>query len=284
VQGHLLKFPQSSWQKSLPKARETFTRPGPESDTVFAQGHAAPAHTVQEVTVLDAVLLSDLHLGADACQVRALHELIENLPDTTRLILVGDVLESSEHRLTKQHWKVLSLLRKLSDRLALVWVQGNHDFDAESVAHLIGAEFVPEYSFQSGDRELLCVHGDAWDRFLTDHPIIVNICDWFYLRMQRMSRRLALGAKRRSKTFVRCVERVRTEALEYARAKRADVVICGHTHIAEALPDPAAPDYYNTGCWTDHHCHYITVADGVVRLEEINVDVPCPELTPEQVG
>jgi UDP-2,3-diacylglucosamine pyrophosphatase LpxH len=228
--------------------------------------------------VLDAVLLSDLHLGADACQVRALQQFIEALPETARLILVGDVLENSEHRLTKQHWKVLSLFRKLSDQLELIWVQGNHDFDAESVANLIGAEFVPEYLFHSGDRQLLCVHGDTWDRFLTAHPIIVNVLDWFYLRMQRMSRKLALSAKRSSKTFVRCVERVRTEAIEYARAKCADVVICGHTHLAEALPEPAPdrPAYYNTGCWTDHHCHFVTVAEGVVSLEEIDVDMPCP--------
>jgi UDP-2,3-diacylglucosamine pyrophosphatase LpxH len=230
------------------------------------------------VTVFDAVLLSDLHLGADACQVRALQQFVEALPDTSRLILIGDVLENSEHRLTKQHWKVLSLLRKLSDQLELIWVHGNHDFDAESVAHLIGAQFVPEFLFQSGDRQLLCVHGDAWDRFLTAHPIIINVLDWFYLRMQRMSRRLAVNAKRRSKTFVRCVERVRAEAIEYGRAKRVDVVICGHTHIAEATPEPVpgGPEYYNTGCWTDHHCHYVTVADGQVRLKEVNVDVPCP--------
>jgi UDP-2,3-diacylglucosamine pyrophosphatase LpxH len=228
----------------------------------------------KEATVLDAVLLSDLHLGAATCQVRALQEFIDTLPDTSRLILNGDVLENAEHRLTKQHWRVLSMLRKLSDRLELVWVRGNHDFDAESIAHLIGANFVLEYMFQSGDRQVLCVHGDAWDRFLTDHPIMICVLDWFYLRMQRMSRRLAISAKRSSKTFVRCVEKVRADALEYGRAKRADVIICGHTHFAEAPPvlSDASPAYYNTGCWTDHHCHYITVQDGLVQLEEINVD------------
>jgi UDP-2,3-diacylglucosamine pyrophosphatase LpxH len=234
-----------------------------------------------EVIVLDAVVLSDLHLGANACQVRALQDFIESLPPTTRLILNGDVLESSEHRLTKQHWRVLSLLRKLSDQLELIWVRGNHDADAESVAHLLGANFVSEYLFESGGRQVLCVHGDSWDRFLTDHPIIVNVCDWFYLRMQRMSRRLALSAKRSSKTFLRCVERVRLEAMQYGRAKRADVVICGHTHIAEAPPEPnvAAPAYFNTGCWTDHHCHYLTVENGQMNLAEVNVDaLPAAEV------
>lgn len=218
--------------------------------------------------MFDAVMISDLHLGAESCQVQALLEFINSLPPTARLILNGDVLENTEFRLTKQHWRVLSQLRKLADDLELVWVRGNHDFDAESVAHLIGAAFVPEYAFESGGRQVLCVHGDTWDSFLTDHPVITSIADWFYLRMQRLSRRLANNAKRSSKTFLRCVDRVRAEALEYGKAKRADVVVCGHTHFAEVSqePTPAACAYYNTGCWTDHHCHYLTVREGNFQL------------------
>jgi UDP-2,3-diacylglucosamine pyrophosphatase LpxH len=237
--------------------------------------------SIQEVSLLDAVLLSDLHLGSNSCQVRAVQQFVDTLPPTARLVLNGDVLENTEFRLTKQHWRVLSRLRKLSDQLELVWVRGNHDFDAESVAHLIGAAFVPEYVFESGGKRVLCVHGDAWDRFLTDHPLVSNVADWFYLRIQRMSRRLAVSAKRSSKTFLRCVERVRLEATEYGKAKRADVVVCGHTHHAEAAPGPppGLPAYFNTGCWTDHHCHYLTAQDGLVRLEEVNAD----ELPPAEV-
>jgi UDP-2,3-diacylglucosamine pyrophosphatase LpxH len=220
----------------------------------------------------DAILLSDFHLGAEACQVEALQEFFETMPTANRLILNGDVLENTEFRLTKQHWRVLSQLRKLADKTEIIWVRGNHDYDAESVAHLIGANFVPEYTFVSGGRRVLCVHGDTWDRFLTDHPIITSIADWFYLRMQRMSRRLANNAKRSSKTFLRCVDRVRAEAIEYGKAKRADVVICGHTHFAEAplASSDAVCAYYNTGCWTDHHCHYVIVQDGSLQLAEAN--------------
>jgi UDP-2,3-diacylglucosamine pyrophosphatase LpxH len=226
------------------------------------------------VTVLDAILLSDLHLGSTSCQVRAIQQFLVELPATCKLVLIGDVVESTGSRLTKQHWRVLSRLRKLSDQLELVWVRGNHDCDAESVAHLIGAVFVPEYVFESGDRRVLCVHGDAWDRFLTDHPVITHIADWFYLNMQRISRQLAISAKRKSKTFLRCVDRVRAEAIEYAKAKRADVVICGHTHFAEAPSElgRASPAYFNTGSWTDHHCHYLTVHNGDVRLEGAKVE------------
>jgi UDP-2,3-diacylglucosamine pyrophosphatase LpxH len=224
--------------------------------------------------LLDALVLSDWHLGAKSCQVHAILGFLEALPPTARLVLNGDVLENTEYRLTKLHWRVLSRLRKLSDQLQLVWVRGNHDFDAESVAHLIGATFVGEYVFESGGRRVLCVHGDAWDRFLTDHPVMSNIADWFYLRIQRLSRRLAVSAKRSSKTFLRSVERVRNEAAAYAKVKRADIVVCGHTHHAEAGPafTPTVPAYFNSGCWTDHHCHYLTVQGGLVQLEEVNVD------------
>lgn len=234
--------------------------------------------------MFDAILISDLHLGSEACQVKTLQDFIDNLPATERLILLGDVLENTEYRLTKQHWRVLSQFRKLADQLELIWVRGNHDCDAECVAHLIGADFVSEYSFQSGGREMLCVHGDTWDCFLTDHPIITDIADWFYLRMQRMSRRLANRAKRSSKTFLRCVDRVRTEATKYGLAKRADAIICGHTHFAEAQAEPIAGPcaYYNTGCWVDHHCHYLTVQDGRVELEEVNADVIAAEEAVQQ--
>ncbi|HYV37293.1 MAG TPA: UDP-2,3-diacylglucosamine diphosphatase [Gemmataceae bacterium] len=223
----------------------------------------------------DAIVLSDLHLGAESCQVEPLLDLIDSLPSTAKLILNGDVLESTEYRLTKRHWRVLSQLRKLADQTELVWVRGNHDCDAESVAHVIGARFVPEYEFESGGRRVLCVHGDAWDRFLTDHPIITIIADWFYLRMQRWSRRLAKRAKRGSKACLRCIDRVRAEATEYGIAKGADVVICGHTHCAEAPSDSALTTcaYYNTGCWTDVDCHYLTARDGYLELLEVSADM-----------
>jgi UDP-2,3-diacylglucosamine pyrophosphatase LpxH len=225
--------------------------------------------------MFDGVVLSDLHLGSASCQVPALLRFLEGLPPTRRLILNGDVLENTEYRLTKAHWKVLSLLRKLSDQLELVWVRGNHDFDADPIAHLIGANFVTEYRFQSGGRKVLCVHGDAWDRFLTQHPFLTNMADWFYLSVQQMSRKLAVSAKRSSKTFLRCVERVREGASVYGKTKNLDVVVCGHTHHAEPLEGAGRldgrPAYYNTGCWTDHHCHYWTIHSGVTQLHEVSV-------------
>jgi UDP-2,3-diacylglucosamine pyrophosphatase LpxH len=223
----------------------------------------------------DCLVLSDLHLGATSSQVRHIQEFLDNIPITRRLVLNGDVLENTEHRLTKHHWKVLSQLRKLSDQLELVWVIGNHDCDADAIANLIGASFVPRYQFSSGGKQVLCVHGHSWDSFLTDHPLITVVADWIYLWLQKINRRLAVRVKRRSKTFLRSVERVRAKALDHGKQHRLDLVVCGHTHHAEA-PDQAAspgrPLYVNTGCWTDLVCHYWTIKDGITHLHEIQAD------------
>ena len=41
-------------------------------------------------------------------------------------------------RLSKNHWKVLSLIRKLSDQIDIIWLYGNHDGSAEIISHLLG--------------------------------------------------------------------------------------------------------------------------------------------------
>jgi UDP-2,3-diacylglucosamine pyrophosphatase LpxH len=230
------------------------------------------------VIVFDAVLLSDLHIGSEFCQVGAVLDFLERLPDTSRLVLLGDVLEKTEHHLTQKHWRILSRLRQISDTMELIWVMGNHDADAGAVAHLVGASFVAEFQFESGGKRVLCVHGDAWDRFWSDHPLVTGVVDWFYVNLQRLSRRLARRAKLISRIFLQGIEGVRHGALEYARAKQADLVICGHTHFAEAAcgSRPDSPAYFNAGCWTDRTCHYLTVKHGLLDLQEFHAVEPAP--------
>ena len=34
----------------------------------------------------------------------------------------------------------------------------------------------------------------------------------------------------------------------------------------------ASAGYYNSGCWTDHHCNYLMIAEGRFELIEVNAD------------
>ena len=237
------------------------------------------------MTPFDALILSDLHLGSDVCQAKQLVEFLEAIHGghtlTKRLILNGDVFDSIDfRRLKKNHWKVLSLLRKLSDEVEVTWVCGNHDGSAEVVSHLLGVAVVDEIVVESGGKKVLFLHGHQFDKFIEKYPISTRLADLFYRFLQRIdkSHTFAKFAKRRSKTFLRSTQKIEAGSVEHARKMGCDVVCCGHTHLPlESTVGPVW--YYNSGCWTEKPCHYLTLADGVVtvcpyRLESPSVDPP----------
>lgn len=218
---------------------------------------------------MDAIIISDIHIGADNCQARSLVELLELIQtkkiETKKLILNGDVFENFDSKLHKWHWKILSLIRRISKTVEIIWVRGNHDAHgpAEFIAHLIGAVYVNEFVFESGDKQILCFHGDIYDNFLSDHPILTKIGDLIYWLLQKIDSSFALAkfAKHNSKTFLRCAERIKVLARKHKHKEGCDLVCCGHTHLAEE-----DGDYYNSGCWTESSPTYLVVNDGRIEL------------------
>ncbi len=221
----------------------------------------------------DAVILSDLHLGSYVCQAKLIVDFLDQINSgeiqTRHLILNGDVFDSWDfRRLHKLHWKVLSKLRSISDHVHTIWLNGNHDGPAEIISHLIGVDVAEEYIFQTATKRVLVLHGDRFDKFLTDHPIITWVGDWIYYLMQKIHIYWAKHAKKYSKTFLRCSEIVQMKAKEYACKKDCDIVCCGHTHLE--LEDPGKISYYNSGCWTERPCTYLVVKNGEVVLHHFD--------------
>jgi UDP-2,3-diacylglucosamine pyrophosphatase LpxH len=223
----------------------------------------------------DAVIISDLHLGAENCQAKPIADFLQQLLDghlrTRQLIINGDVFDSIDfRRLKKTHWKVLSQIRHLSDKIDIVWIAGNHDGSAEIVSQLLGVRVVEQHLLTSGNKPILIIHGHAFDDFIEDHPVLTWIADLAYFLLQKIDRThyIARLAKRKSKIFVRCTDKIRDGACALAARLHCDTVICGHTHHAEANePSPEQPiAYYNSGCWTESPCTYLTIDDGEVRL------------------
>jgi UDP-2,3-diacylglucosamine pyrophosphatase LpxH len=239
--------------------------------------------------VFDAVIISDIHLGSDNCQARQLTHFLESIHtetvQTQRLILNGDVFDSIDfRRLKKNHWKVLSLLRKLSDQIEIIWINGNHDGPADIVSHLLGVAVVDQMVLESGGKKILFHHGHRFDEFIDNYPIITAIADWIYRLLQKIdtSHTIARQAKRKSKIFLRCARKIEEQSIEYARKKGCDAVCCGHTHHA-VVQESGPIAYYNSGCWTEKPCTYLTVQNGRVALHtyEESAEVDVPNLVPE---
>jgi UDP-2,3-diacylglucosamine pyrophosphatase LpxH len=241
--------------------------------------------------VFDAVIISDMHLGSENCQARNLCHFLEQIGTgeipTTRLILNGDVFDSIDfRRLKKTHWKVLSQLRKLSDRIEIIWLCGNHDGSAEIISHLLGVQVAEEFILESGDQKILILHGHVFDEFLDAHPVLTWLGDCIYLFLQKVDRwhYLAKLAKRNSKTFLRCSQIIEEKSIKYARHRKCTAVCCGHTHHA-MIKTTEHISYFNSGCWTELPCTYLTVAEGKIELhafQSIAVKVESEEREPAQ--
>jgi UDP-2,3-diacylglucosamine pyrophosphatase LpxH len=222
--------------------------------------------------VLDAVILSDIHLGSSNCQAKNLCRFLECFVSreitAPELILNGDIFDSIDfRRLSKSHWKVLSLLRKLSDKMRVIWISGNHDGSAEVISHLLGVTVKTEHMLVSGDRRVLVLHGHSFDNFLDAHPVLTWLGDMAYYLLQQIDRTHSFAklAKKGSKTFLRCAKKIEEGATEYARQKGCNAVCCGHTHHAVVIREQPV-EYYNSGCWTERPGTYLTIADGQIEL------------------
>ena len=226
------------------------------------------------MNIPDAVIVSDIHLGSDNCQAKALVEFLELIDDkkllTKRLILNGDVFDSIDfRRLKKSHWKVLSTIRKLSDEIEVIWVCGNHDGSAEIVSHLVGVTVVDEIIVESAGQKVLFLHGHQFDQFIERYPITTWFADTAYRWLQRLdkSHHFAKLAKRNSKVFLRSSDKIREGAVHHAWKSGCDAVCCGHTHLAlERNERPVA--YFNSGCWTEKPCTYLILEKGLITLHK----------------
>ncbi len=122
-----------------------------------------------DLHVYDTLILSDLHLGAETSRAReATRVLKENR--FQRLILLGDIFADLNFaRLTKEHWKFLGYIRKLSNpkrNIEVVWVEGNHDYGLTDImSHLVGVQVYQDYTWDYRGLRHIAIHGHQFDGF-----------------------------------------------------------------------------------------------------------------------
>lgn len=205
--------------------------------------------------MIETIIISDLHLGSKSCYVDSIISFLKNIPTTNRLILNGDVIESIECRLLPGHWEVLHILQSLNKKgIEVVWVKGNHDISAESIAKLINITFQKEYIFEINNKKYLCMHGHQWDIF-TEYPICTWMADKFYYYSKQINLELSRKLKSKTKVWALCCENVKWGICKLKSQKNIDWAFCGHTHIAEIDHDLR---YANSGSWTEE-CNWISI-------------------------
>jgi UDP-2,3-diacylglucosamine pyrophosphatase LpxH len=222
----------------------------------------------------DTVIISDLHLGSEVSQAGAAMAFLQSVR-FNRLILLGDIFaDLNFRRLTKEHWKFLGHIRKLSNprhEIEVVWVEGNHDHGlTEVMSHLVGVPVYQEYAWRYGGKSHLAIHGHQFDRFAVANAVLSKLGQLIFLQLQKLdfkNKQVARYLDRLSTRWLRLSEQVAHGALSYAKPGKAERIFCGHTHAPMARERDGV-EYYNSGAWVDQRCTYVTIGPEGVAVNE----------------
>jgi UDP-2,3-diacylglucosamine pyrophosphatase LpxH len=225
-------------------------------------------------TGCDTLVISDLHLGSEVSRAKDARRMLMS-QTFRRLILLGDIFcDLNFRRLKKEHWELLSYIRKLSNpkrKVKVIWVEGNHDRGlTEVMSHLVGVEVRQEYSWTFGGKRYLAIHGHQFDRFLVNNAALSALGEMIYIHLQKFDSEhnvIARFLDRQNTKWLRLSPKVASGALALARARGADVVFCGHTHEAMQAGTNRIR-YFNSGCWTGEIPTYITVDDSGIAIHD----------------
>src|ERR1700684_1313949 len=229
---------------------------------------------MDEGSVHDTLILSDLHLGSECSRAREATRLLKE-SRFRRLILLGDIFANLDfRRLSKEQWKFLGLIRKLSNpkrNIEVVWVEGNHDHGlANIMSPLVGVRVYQHYAWEYAGLRHIAIHGHQFDGFQVNR---VRLSRWgtsLYLRLQKMDLKgkpIARLIDRVNTRWLRMSPKVAAGALAYAAQHGANRIFCGHTHEAiHVLQDGI--DYYNSGGWVDARLTYLTIDEQGVEIHD----------------
>jgi UDP-2,3-diacylglucosamine pyrophosphatase LpxH len=224
--------------------------------------------------VYNTLILSDLHLGAEMSRAReATRVLKEN--QFQRLILLGDIFADLNFaRLTKEHWKFLGYIRKLSNpkrNIEVVWVEGNHDHGLTDImSHLVGVRVYQDYQWDYRGLRHLAIHGHQFDGFQVSQLRLSRWGTELYLQLQKLDLKgnpVTRWIDRLNTRWLRMSAKVAQGALSYAKHHEADRIFCGHTHEAIQVTQDGI-EYYNSGGWVDSRLTYLTIDETGVQIHD----------------
>jgi UDP-2,3-diacylglucosamine pyrophosphatase LpxH len=209
------------------------------------------------------LFISDIHIGCGGNNIDKVLDILDDY-EFENLFLLGDIIDgwrlSVKWKWKKSYTKFFKKLIKLRDEgVKIIYITGNHDEFLRPVTPInIGlCDIYDEYVYGNkllihGDRFDTLIYKKKWLYFLGDraYNLLITL-DWLFGLKGRLSKRV----KHIVKAKINYLNDFYSVAAKYAKFKKCDTVICGHTHIQEyQLVDDV--EYYNCGDMREC-CHFL---------------------------
>jgi UDP-2,3-diacylglucosamine pyrophosphatase LpxH len=217
---------------------------------------------------MNAIVVSDLHLGSRFCRYDRLLKFIRDLPPGYDLVLNGDTIDRWHKRYLENHKEAMDLLAAESLERRVIWLRGNHD-KRMTPRNTGRIEFGTTHNI---DDMLFISHGHKFDHVMPINKVF--IIAFRYIHHLRISlgaepMHVALYAKRFRRLYDMLRTNIRTNAVRYAKKHGFKAVTCGHTHSVEDNQIDGVR-YINTGAWTEDPIFYLKVTGNEIQLIEVS--------------
>ena len=224
---------------------------------------------------LDAVVISDVHLGSYVSRANELNEYLKSI-ETPLLIINGDFLDMWQLKmkfLPPAHIQVIRrVLKMLKDGTQVIYLTGNHDEALRQYGKItIGSNttftLADEYQMDLPWNKTLIFQGDIFDRTVNGtgrflgllgtkaynllfkiNKGIDGLLEMCGKKPLSLARRLAQKNNQRLAKIINYEKNV----TDFAHARGFNTVIVGHSHVPGHDLFLNGMTYLNCGDWTEH--------------------------------
>lgn len=214
-------------------------------------------------------IISDIHLGCPISKVDKVIEVLD-LP-CSKLIINGDLFDSFNlKRFNHNHWKVLSKIRKLSKKIPVIFIRGNHDGNIEFLSDLLGMEIFLNYEIFWNNKKIFITHGDGFDHY-AQKKLLSDFFTGLYYFIQKIDgneRIISTWLKLQSKKILKVHRHLEERAIKYAKQHGYDICIVSHSHLEGYIMKDNI-EYWNTGSFCEKDCTFIEISDKEITLKQI---------------
>ena len=215
-------------------------------------------------------IISDLHLGMNNSNPKNILNFLNTL-ETEMLILNGDIIDIDAikrgHKWKNKHNKVVIKLLEMSKKIKIIYIRGNHDDEIKNLFNLkiSNIEFADEFYINTEAKRYLVLHGDKLENpgssltlfykvgsVLYDILLVVNkLYNKIRLKFNLPYKSISKMTKNSVKRIMSFIFDFETKAVELAKKRNCDGVICGHIHTP-IIKIISNIDYMNSGDWVEN--------------------------------